>query len=207
MAEELLSKQERDKRQVLATNLELLVSLKVLAILNIVRRIKKSRARGLNRLVTLNVGVGGDRNLRDLLKFRPDEKPDEKMDLASAVYRFLLLDDRVQFIEEHLLPRITDEDLTKMFEGWMSDEVPVEHRLTFDQITNTFDVDELWESVHHGLVMVDLIKTETHNMPSGVTPRWPAAEPPADEAAASAPEILEEDIEEEEDGAVDDADK
>jgi hypothetical protein len=162
MAEETLSKQERDKRQAVATNLELFVAMKVLTLLGIVNRIKESRAHGLNRLVTLNMGVGGDRNLRDLLKFRPDEK----VDVTSAVYHFLLQDDRVKYIEEQLLPRISDEDLTKMLEGWMSEEVELGHRLTFEQITNSFDVKELWASVRHGLTIVGLLTIyESYNVP------------------------------------------
>jgi hypothetical protein len=146
-----MSKQERDQRQVLATNLELLWGLKVLAMINIVRRIKKSRTRGLAHIAAL---IGYDRVLRGLLEFWPADKGDA----ASLMQQFIL--NGVEPTIKKMLEHVSDENLAKLFERWLPEEVEVEHRLTFEQIANNFDMDELWACVRHGLEAVGLLPPE-----------------------------------------------
>lgn len=182
-----MSKQERDQRQTLATTLEHFVAQGVLTLLIIVRRIKLSRASGLAHIAALHTF---EKIVGDLLEIWPGEKKDTLVLMHLAKLGGVEGGDKL--IVEELLKRISDEDLAKLFERWMSTDLEVTHRLTFEQFAHAFSPAELSACVRHGLTMVGILPPEASQTAEDAVSDAPPAGTDAPEAT-----VIEEDVDDE----------
>jgi hypothetical protein len=147
-----MPKKERDQRQVLATNLELFVNQGVLSLLIILRHIKMSRASGLAYLANLH---GFEKIVGDLLEVWPGEKKDTLPLMQQAILGGI--ESGTRQVIAKILERVSDEDLAKLLERWMSADTEVGRRLTYEQIAHAFAPPELSACVRKAMAMVDIM--------------------------------------------------
>ncbi len=180
------SKKERDKKLTLAAMLQHFVDLGVLNIWIILHHINLSRASGLAHIAQVHTF---EKIVGDLLGIWPGDKKDTVPIMRQAMLGGI--ENGAKSAIEEILKRVSDDDLAKLIEHWMSKDTEPGRRVTFEQLSYAFSTAELSACVRQAMKMVEILEDapETtvvvaEDIEEEVEVVSPAA-PPADDSADS----------------------